>query len=65
MDYALDANVSMVKPPAATTHLRSALHSGNPPLHHHSQGHIFSIDRVKAEMADKGDELASGCPTRS
>jgi hypothetical protein len=28
-------------------------------MYHHGQGHVFSIDRVRDEMAGKGDQLAT------
>ena len=57
MDYALDANVFIE---AARRYYAFAICPGfwQSLIHHHVQGHIFSIDRVKEEMADKGDELA-------
>jgi hypothetical protein len=53
MDYALDANVFIEASRRYCPGFWQSL------VHHHAQGHIFSIDRVKAEMADKGDELAT------
>jgi hypothetical protein len=57
MDYALDANVFIE---ASRRYYSFSICPGfwQSLVHHHTQGHIFSIDRVKAEMADKGDELA-------
>jgi hypothetical protein len=58
MDYALDANVFIE---AARRYYAFAICPGfwQSLVHHHGEGHIFSIDRVKEEMADKGDELAT------
>ena len=58
MDYALDANVFIE---ASRRYYDFAICPGfwQSLIHHHAQGHIFSIDRVKAEMADRGDELAT------
>jgi hypothetical protein len=58
MDYALDANVFIE---AARRYYAFEICPGfwESLIHHHAQGRIFSIDRVKEEMADKGDELAT------
>jgi hypothetical protein len=58
MDYALDANVFIE---ASRRYYAFEICPGfwKSLVHHHTQGRIFSIDRVKAEMADKGDELAA------
>ena len=58
MDYALDANVFIE---AYRRYYAFAICPGfwQSLVHHHSQGRIFSIERVKAEMADQGDELAA------
>jgi hypothetical protein len=58
MDYALDANVFIE---AARRYYAFSICPGfwQSLIHHHAQGHIFSIDRVKEEMADRGDELAT------
>ena len=52
MDYALDANVFIE---ASRRYYSFAICPGfwQSLVHHHAQGHIFSIDRVKAEMAGK------------
>ncbi len=58
MDYALDANVFIE---AVRRYYAFAICPGfwQSLVHHHAQGRIFSIDRVKGEMAGKGDELAT------
>lgn len=57
MDYALDANVFIE---ASRRYYAFAICPGfwQSLIHLHAQGRIFSIDRVKGEMADKGDDLA-------
>lgn len=57
MGYALDANVFIE---AARRYYAFSICPGfwQSMVHLHVQGRIFSIDRVKGEMADKGDELA-------
>lgn len=57
MSYALDANVFIE---AANRYYAFSICPGfwHSLIHLHTQGQIFSIDRVKDEMADKGDDLA-------
>jgi hypothetical protein len=58
MDYALDANVFIE---ASRRYYAFAICPGfwQSLVHLHTQGRIFSIDRVKGEMEGKGDQLAA------